>query len=44
MLHSKHFEKNHKEVIGEDYSEEIRKYYIGLRNNIKDFSFEKKSD
>jgi len=43
MLHSKHFEKNHKEVIGEEHSEEIRKYYIGLRRNIKDFSFEKKS-
>jgi len=37
MLHSKHFEINHEEVIGEIHPEEIGKYYIGLRKNVKDF-------
>jgi len=37
MVHSNHFERKHKEIIGSEHSEEVKRIYDKIRRNIKEY-------
>ena len=39
MITTKHYEKNHQEIVGIKYSQEIKKIFFNLKENIKNYEF-----
>ena len=39
MIRAHYFEKNHQEIVGTKYPQEIRKFYGELKEKIKNFKF-----